>query len=67
MKNAFREMACAKQMTCEISVLFPPETATFLKAGGQLKPASQPQLLNLRILIKRETEESQLAGLVQAG
>lgn len=50
-------------MTCEIAVLLPPQKGLPLsKQGEWLKPALQPQLLTLRILIKRETEEMQDAN-----
>lgn len=53
-------MVYAKPMTCEIAVLFPSEKELPLsKQEEQLKPALQPQLLTPRILIKKETEETQ--------
>lgn len=45
---------CKANDLWNISPVSSRETATFLKAGGWLKPASQPQLLNPRILIKRK-------------
>jgi len=56
-------MVYAKQMTCETSLLFPPERKIPLsKQREWLKPALQPQLLNLKTLVKRETGEMQEAN-----
>lgn len=58
MKNPIRLMVCAKQMTREMAVEFPPEKGlSLLNQREQLEPALQ--MVTLKILIERQTEEMQ--------